>query len=235
MISKIQEEVVQGPLEHARFGRCLVVRPTIETTRADRFPTQAMVVTTAARRIIELSKDGQKLKAIVVANEERDPTLHPEFAEISQNLRELCAKWFPKAKFCLVSDAPELSRSQVRHALIAYDLPVLHVVAGTVKTATAFAGESGKHVRQTVEDLGKIELDRLIVEGRFVRGTVDNSQDNEVKAWIRNISELKPATIQVTTPAKASGGNKPVTKTRMTQIADLVGEKTGVPVEVHEI
>ena len=33
MISTMNEEIVQGPLEHPRFGKSLFIHPTVETAR----------------------------------------------------------------------------------------------------------------------------------------------------------------------------------------------------------
>ena len=232
MIASQQREVVIGPLEHARFGKCLVVTPTLETHRANRFPSQAVVVTAAARRIIELSKEGERIQALVVEGEDHDPTVHPEFHEISENLRELMDKHFPKAQLCLVSRLPRLDLAQTRHALSFYDQPVVCLAAGTQKTFAALTGEKPATFKDVVENLGRLGNERLILQADFVRGDIDNSKENEVKAWLRHVSDIKPAGVHLLTPAKPDGGSKPITKTRMTQIAELVAEKTGIPVEV---
>lgn len=237
MIAQLQEEVVQGPVEHPKLGKTVYVNPMVETPRAGKFPSQAVVVTAAARRLIGLAKDGERIHAVVVAGEgERDPTTHPEFHEISQNLRELMNKHFPKGALCLNSPMPELSRPQARHALNFYDQPNLHLDAGTQKTFSALTGEAGKAFKDMVEFMGRLELERLIISARFVRGSVDNSKDNEVKAWLRHVAEIRPAAVRITTLDKADKENdlKPVTKTRMGQIAELITEKTGIPVERQE-
>ena len=233
MISRLQEELVRGPEEHPRYGRCLLVCPTIETARAGRFPTQALVVTSAARKLIALSKDGERLQSVLVVGGSHDPTSHPEFHQISQNLRELMNKWFPKASLTLISNSPDLRRAQVRHSLNWYDQPILRLPAGTQKTYVALTGEPPGEFKQIVENMGRLEIERLIVEGRFVRGEVDNTRETELRAWIRKVGEIRPAGVHITTPQKPTGSKvKPVTKTRMTQIAELVTEKTGIPVEV---
>jgi hypothetical protein len=233
MISKIQQDVVQGPLDHPRFGRSLSVYPTVETARVNRYPTQAVVVTSVARALIDLSKAGDRLQAVVVEGLERDPTEHPEFLPISQNLRELVTKWFPKAQLCLLSLRPDLEEAQVRHALNCYDQPILQLEAGTQKTATALHGSKHKPIRKQVEELGRLGVERLIVQGRFVRGTVDNSKDNEIKMWIRHLAEIRPAGVHIVAPDKLKGKKlRPVPPTRMSKIAEMVTEKTGLPVEV---
>ncbi len=233
MIAQLQEDIVQGPLDNPRLGRILIVRPTVETTRIHRFPSQAVIVTAAARKLIELARNGDKIQALVVEGVLQDPTKHPEFHEISENLRELLDKHFPKALMCLWAEATLLESSQARHALSFYDQPILRLDAGTQKTYAALTGANPKIFRDVVECLGRLGNGRLIVQTRFIRGEVDNSSENEVKAWLRHISDIKPAVVHITTPAKAKGKKEiPVTKTRMTQIAELVTSKTGIPVEV---
>ncbi len=224
-------DVVRGPEEVPTFGKSLSLEPAQPTTRPDRFPTQAVIVTAAARRIIELSKAGERLESIVVHGR-IDPTLHPEFREISENLRELSAKWFPKAQLTLYSEQPSLENAQVRHALFAYDRPVLRLEAGTQKTFTALSGRPGAEFKALVEDMGKLELRNLVVRANFVRGGVDNSTESEVRAWLRYLGVIKPAVVQISTPEKAADGLKPITKTRFGQIAEMIGEKIGAQVEV---
>ncbi len=233
MISQQQVETVQGPLEDPRFHRCLVVRPTVQTVRANRYPSQAVVVTSAARKLITLSKEGEKLNAVVVTGGDRDPTMHPEFLPITENLRELVAKWFSKADLCLVSNEPDLTRADVRHAIGLYDRPILRLEAGFQKTFTALTGAEPGQLKLVVEQMGRLDIERLVVHAHFVRGKVDNSQDKEVRAWIKHLDEIRPATVQISTPSKPQGKViRPVPKTQMTKIADLITEKTGIPVEV---
>ena len=226
------DELVQGPLELPIFGRSVTVYPTQETTRAGRYPSQAVVVTAAARRIIELSKGGEKVQSIVVHGEV-DPTRHPEFPAISANLRELCNKWYPKARLCLLSDRARLENAQASHALNFYDVPSLRLEAGTQKTHAALSGGAPGGLKALVDELSRLEHRNLVIRATFVRGRVDNSTENEVRAWIRYLKNIKPAVVEISTPAKAkSKERRPITKTRMGQIQAQVAERVGCAVEV---
>ena len=156
---QLQSEILEGPLEHPLLGRCVVVRPTVETTRANRHPSQAVVVTTAARRLIELSKAGEKLAAVLVEGE-KDPTTHPEFHEISHNLRELMNKWYPKAKLTLFAKQAELSKPDTRHALSFYDVPIVNLPGGTQKVAGKLWGGTIQEHKALVEDLPEGEREQ---------------------------------------------------------------------------
>lgn len=233
MIARLQEEIVLGPIDYPRLGRTVVVRPTIETVRVHRFPSQAIIVTAAARKLIELVRAGDKIQAMVVEGGQEGPTKHPEFHQICENLRQLLDKHFSKALLCLVTDATPLDSPNLRHALTFFDQTILRLDAGTQKTWAALTGANPKQFKGVVESLGRLGADRIIVQTRFVRGEVDNSNETEVKAWIRQLTEIRPAGVHITTPAKAKGKKEiPVTKSRMTQIAELVTTKTGIPVEV---
>lgn len=226
------EDIVQGPELSPEFGRCLFVDPTCETHRANTFPTQAHIVTQAARRMIELSKAGEKLESIVLMGT-KDPTLHPEFRQIVENLRELTNKWFPKAKLCLVSAGCNIDSPDVRTALTVFDRPVVRLDGGTQKTFSALS-ECNTSLKILVESLSRLELDRLIVETRFVRGSADNSTDSEVRAWIRHLNQLKPRGLRVSTLEKPDRDKqlKAITKTRFQAIQDEVSKKTNVQIEV---
>jgi hypothetical protein len=233
MIARQQEDIVLGPLEHPRLGRSVFVRPTVETIRANRFPTQAVIVTAAARKLIELVRASEKISALVVEGGNEAPTKHPEFHQIAENLRQLLDKHFSKAVLCLVTDATPLDSPNLRHALTFFDQTILRLDAGTQKTWAALTGSNPKAFKEVVESLGRLGADRLIVQTRFVRGEVDNSNENEVKAWIRQLTEIRPSGVHITTPAKAKGKKEiPITKSRMTEIAEMVTSKTGIPVEV---
>jgi wyosine [tRNA(Phe)-imidazoG37] synthetase (radical SAM superfamily) len=145
----------------------------------------------------------------------------------------LLDKHFSKALLCLVTGATPLDTPNLRHALTFFDRTILRLDAGTQKTWAALTGSNPKQFKGVVESLGRLGTERIIVETRFVRGEVDNSSESEVKAWIRQLTEIRPVGVHITTPAKAKGKKEiPITKSRMNQIAELVTTKTGIPVEV---
>ncbi|MEZ5977725.1 MAG: hypothetical protein R3F34_05855 [Planctomycetota bacterium] len=237
MIATRLEQMVQGPLNHPEFESTVLVDPVVDAGRPGRFPSQAVIITTAARKIIELSKAGEKLKSVVVASQnERDPMSHPEFRAISENLRELVDKWFPKARLTLVSPGLALDDPETRHALVVYHRPILHFEAGTQKTFAALTGQEPKRYKDVVENLRKLELDRWILRARFVSGAADNSTDSELRGWLGHLENFNPGQIQITTPAKPITEKKlkPVSKTRIATIAEKTAAKTGKDVEILE-
>lgn len=232
-LTEILGQIVRGPEDTELFGATLRVDPCCPSLRPGHPPTQAMVITTAARRLIELSKEGAKVKTVLVAGEV-DPMRHPEFRQISENLRELAHKWFPKAHLALISDGAGLLDPDQRHCLIAYHQPILRLDAGSQKTYSALTGESAKTYKDLVEGLAMLESDRWLLRTCFVSGPVDNTTEAEIKLWLAQIAKLSPSGLQVTTPAKSDRNKKfqPVTKAKLEAIADAAAKKTGLTVSV---
>jgi hypothetical protein len=231
MASTVLVDVVRGPEDVTGFGKALLVDPVQPTTRPDRYPTQAVIVTNAARKLIDLSKAGDRLDSVVVKGD-LDPTLHPEFVEISGNLRELCRKWFPKAQLVLSAHAPRLSDPLVRHSLLAYHTVVLRHEWATQKTFKALTGRDGGEHKTLSDLMTHLDLRNLIIRACFVRGSVDNSTDAEVRGWVKLLGAMKPSSVQLETLVRPVEGLKPITKTRLGEISELVIEKTGFQVEV---
>ena len=110
--------VIKGPLRSERLGATLGIdigyaENALSVSRENRMPRASIVITTAARGIIRLSKSGEKVESIAAVGTEMDPTLHPDFKEITGNLRDLRNKWFPKAKLWLQSDDAHLEAPNV--------------------------------------------------------------------------------------------------------------------------
>lgn len=227
------ERVVQGPLESERHGRHLLIEPTCDTNRPGVYPTQAVVVTTAARRIIELSKAGEKIADVVVGGAV-DPMLHEDFREIAENLKELCKKWYPKIGMTLQTQGLALHNADLRHCLTLFARPIVNFSWGTQKTFAALTGQKPAELKAVTEHLNRVELERWIMEVRLVRGGVDNSTDSELRSIAKYASEMKPGTILLTTPAKADPDTKtkPVTKTALEKAAATLAEKSGIEVEI---
>lgn len=229
--------VITGPARNDHWGRSLTVDlgaldSTLAISRENRLTRSSVIVTLAAQELMRLSKAGEKANNILVVGSEVDPTRHPGFREISENLRALRNKWFPRAKLNLISDDPELSDVEVRISLGSYDRPVMRMEYGTVKTFQKLTGHKPTDLADIVKDLSS--LDRVTIRAQFVRGDVDNSTDNEVKGWIKRLCEIQPQEIFISTPPsrKRKGQPQGVTPVRLKEISDLVAEEVGATVTV---
>ena len=104
--------LLHGPVR-TRWGKTMVLDLTapqghLVVERGSTLARASVIVTTCARRLQELSKAGEKVRAIVVVGQENDPATHPDLQAITENLRALRDKWFNRAKMMIITAAPEM-------------------------------------------------------------------------------------------------------------------------------
>ena len=239
MVVLTPDTLITGPTRSPRWGQSLTIDlgcqdATLAISRDNRLPRASVVVTLAAQELMRLSKAGDKVENILVVGSEVDPTMHPGFYEISENLRALRDKWFPRAKLNLITDFSIVDDAEVRIALGFYNNPVVRLEYGTVKTFTALTGRKSTQLGEIVHQLSTLE--RVIVQANFVRGKVDNSTENEVKGWIKRLRDVRPDEIQITSPPPRARKGQPqgISKTRMQEIVDQVTEELGATITMLE-
>lgn len=232
--------IVHGPFTTQRLARTLTIdlcaaRNHMVVSRDSTLPRSSLVVTTAATRIIELSKAGEKVKSIVVIGTSADPTEHPDLREATENFRTLCNKWFPRAKLYIQTNAIDISSHSVRAALSIYDRILARFEWGTTKTFSALTGAKSTQMASLIKDMHY--FDNLIVMASIYRGDQDNSTDSEVKAWLKRLTEIKPNSVQIIKglPFNPKDRNLRVAPpSAIKKIVEAIGEETGLAVTVHD-
>lgn len=228
---------MHGPRRTHRLGNVLVVDLTapqqnLVVERGSVLPRASLIVTTAARLVMEHSKAGEKVEHLVVVGSTEDPLLHPDFREVTENLKALRDKWYPRAKLCVFTNCRDLGSGQLRQTLGVYDKLFLDFEWGTAKTFSTITGEKSTLLAELTRQLAG--LNHLIVQAHFFRGEADNSSEAEVKSWIKKLHEVRPQEVHIfTEPRKIPGkSTKAITKTRQKEIVDAVAE-SGFFVALH--
>ena len=230
--------IICGPLKTARLGATLGIdlgfeEPALSVSRDNRMPRASVVITTTARNVIWLSKAGEKVESIAVYGSRFDPTLHPDFREITGYLRDLRNKWFPKAKLWLQSEDPHFDIPNTRLALGVFDRVLVRFEWGTLKSFTGITGRKGPELAMIQSNL--THLESLVVQARFGKSEGgDNSVPAEVKAWLKRMAEIRPREIHIPgADAKSARAKfKSASKTRLSEIATEATEKAGMRVTI---
>ncbi|MFN0009642.1 MAG: hypothetical protein ACKVXR_17235 [Planctomycetota bacterium] len=230
--------IFNGPSKTARLGAALGIDLGFEETalsvsRDNRMPRASVVITTTARNVIRLSKTGEKVESIAVYGSQMDPTLHPDFREITGYLRDLRNKWFPKAKLWMQSEDPHFDIPNTRLALGVFDRVLVRFEWGTAKAFTGMTGRKGPDLTTIQTNL--THLESLVVQARFGKFEgVDNSAPAEVKAWIKRMTEIRPREIHIpAADAKSAKAKfKSAPKSRLAEIAAEATEKAGMPATI---
>jgi wyosine [tRNA(Phe)-imidazoG37] synthetase (radical SAM superfamily) len=207
-----QTGIVYGPVNSRRLGRSLGVNLTPAGHRACSFacvycdgpPEDPPGRTEWPRPIDVLAIVDRALAAsrgiesITVAGN-GEPTLHPAFALIADDLFHLRARRAPQAKLTLLSNGSTLNRLDVVSSLGRFDVRSIKLDAGD---ATTF-----RLVNRPSVPLGRLIADlrsvgRLTLQSMFVRdaqGLVDNTVPRAVDAWLEAVDRIQPAGVDIQT------------------------------------
>jgi wyosine [tRNA(Phe)-imidazoG37] synthetase (radical SAM superfamily) len=163
-----------------------------------------------------------------------EPTVHPQFGEVVEVVREVRDQLVPAVKVVLLSNSTTIQNLAVRAAIKHIDLPIMKLDAGTEEL---FQKVNRPVSSITLEQIvsGLKQLDDFVTQTIFMRGTVDNATDQAVESWIKLIGEVRPKAAQIYTVDRwpADPGLEKVDKERLHEIAELAQEETGVEVVVY--
>jgi wyosine [tRNA(Phe)-imidazoG37] synthetase (radical SAM superfamily) len=202
------------------------------------FPPAAIVKEYLEKKLLEMIENNGLPEAISFAGN-GEPTLHPEFAEIIDITIELRNKYSPKSKIAVLSNATMLHLPEVVNALKKVDLNILKLDAGTEDTY--------KKINQPLNDLSLAEIvnnlkqftSNLIIQTLFIRGDynknkIDNTTDEEIKAWLSIIEELKPKQVMIYPIARSTpaGNLEKISLKELEGIAEKV-MKMGIKTDVY--
>lgn len=133
-----------------------------------------------------------------------EPTMHPDFHHIVDDVIVLRNKYAPLAKICVLSNATLIHRGHVLEALLKVDRALLKLDSAIDSTVQLIDCPQGNYsVSQTIEKL-KAFNGNMILQTMFLRGTykgkvVDNTTAEEIAAWLVAIQEIKPKEITIYT------------------------------------
>ena len=127
-----------------------------------------------------------------------EPTLHPQFAEITQAIIKLRDLYFPKTIITCLSNSTQLHRSDVLETLKSIDNPLMKLDAGTQSMFELLNKPfSDLQLDDICENLrrfeGKLSIQTLFLRGKLDDNTViDNTLPNEVDAWLKRLMYIRP-------------------------------------------
>lgn len=167
-----------------------------------------------------------------------EPSLHPDFAKIINDTIDLRNHLAPGVKIAVLSNATRIHVPEVFEALRKVDENILKLDSAfenTIKLLNCPAGDF--NLQNLIGHLklfnGKLIIQTMFVKGEYKGQTFDNSSEEEIKAWLKIILEIKPSKVMVYTIARdtAATGLSKVSANKLDYIASLL-EKTGIPVMV---
>ncbi len=203
-----------------------------------KLPSRELVREKLEERLRSMQATGHRPDAITFAGN-GEPTIHPEFPGILDDVLALRDRYFPEARVSVLTNSSTLDRPGVFEALKKSGDSMLKLDAGTEEMFRRINGpRSGITLKRIVEKLKAFE-GQLIIQTLFLRGSangqrIDNTAEPELSRWLEHIVAIKPkyVTIYPIDRATPTGTLEKITFQELRDIADRV-EKLGIKVQVY--
>jgi wyosine [tRNA(Phe)-imidazoG37] synthetase (radical SAM superfamily) len=215
------DEIVFGPLKSRRFGISLGINLLPADIKICSFnciycecgltkPNPAVKSKLFKPGQIRFSLE-QRFKALQQENVYPDsltfagngePTLHPQFATIVDDVVKLRDTYFPRARVTVLSNATMLHKESVRKALLKIDGNVLKLDAGTQVTFDQINRPSKaitleNIVNQLCDFEGHVIIQTMFLRGSLGGQVVDNTTEAEVSAWLGHLARIRPKLVML--------------------------------------
>ncbi len=200
-------------------------------------PSREKVITVLERKLQRLKSDGVKLDVFTFAGN-GEPTSHPDFEEIVDDVIKLRDKYYPEARITVLSNATFLDRDRVVRALRKVDNNIQKLDTVDQDFIRMLDRPNRKYdVRKVVERLKEFDSEVIIqtmfLNGEFEGKKFNNTEEKYVKPWLEAIGQIRPKEVMIYTLARETPLQTlaKASKEELDRIGEEV-EKLGIPVQI---
>lgn len=165
-------------------------------------PSTAQVSRDLEAKLREMSKNGEPLDVITFSGN-GEPTLHPEFPGIVDEMIRLRDKYFPQAKISVLSNSTRIFNPEVAEALRRVDNNILKLDSAMEDTMRLLdrPNDPAFTVDRVVDALRQFE-GQTIIQTMLLRGEhngviINNTTPGEIDALIEAYKKIKPREVMI--------------------------------------
>lgn len=196
------------------------------------WPAAQSVEIAVSERLARAAANGELIDRLTIAGH-GEPTLHPEFDEITERLCALRDRVAPTLPIAVLSNSTTCMYADVRSGLRRLDERCMKLDGGDPITLRHLNGTRVPidTIVDALIDLGPITVQSMFVSD--VAGRIENIGEGAVNEWLAAIERIRPIGVQVytlgRTPALPSLQPAPIRRLR--EIAERV-RAAGIPAAV---
>ncbi len=166
-------------------------------------PTRQEVAEALEQRLLQMQAEGRMPDVLTFAGN-GEPTCHPHFAEIIDDVIALRDKYCPEAKVSVLSNATLIHRQQVHDALLRVDNNILKLDTVSPEYIQRVDHPQGTYDVNLVIERLKAFQGRVIIQTMFMQGScngedVDNTGDEYVLPWLEAVRHIQPRQVMIYT------------------------------------
>lgn len=198
-------------------------------------PTREMVCSLLRRKLADMRHNGEPLNVITFSGN-GEPTLHPEFGGIIDDVIALRNEFFPEVKISVLTNSTRLQSPEVCDALRRVDNNILKLDSAIEATMRKINRPVSEHftVAGVIEQLKQFSGSGII-QTMMLRGPeLDNTTDREVSALIEAYKAIAPREIMLYSIDRKTPDTtlRRIEPDELRRIGDRVAAETGIPVQV---
>lgn len=168
-----------------------------------------------------------------------EPTLHPQFAEIIDDVIELRNKYCPKAVVSVLTNGTMAGKKDVFEALCKIDNNIIKLDGGTQQCIEDIdqpkvAYNLEEYVKHLQKFNGNLTIQTLFLRGKHNGKVIDNTTPEEVEAWLRHLCIIKPRLVMMYVIERATPEKnlEKISKAELEAIAEKVN-KLGIETKIY--
>ena len=205
----------------------------------DGVPSREAVKRQLKRKLEEMKEQGQTLDVITFSGN-GEPTLHPEFKKVVEDVLRLRTQYFPNAKVSVLSNSTMAGKAAVADALRKVDNNILKLDSAMPRTFRVLNRPVSPNClpEGVIADLkqfgGQCVVQTIMVRGEYNGERVDNTTDDELDALLSAYLQIRPREVMLysidrKTPAE---NLEKVSKEELERIAQRFRD-SGITVQVN--
>lgn len=166
-------------------------------------PTREEVYKALEERLIDMKANGPVPDVLTFAGN-GEPTMHPDFPEIIDDVCLLRDRYFPKAKISVLSNATQIIRPAVFKALMKVDNNIQKLDTVNTEYISNVDRPSGHYdIQKIIEGLkafnGKVIIQTMFMKGKMNDKDVSNVSDEYVLPWLKVVKDIAPEKVMIYT------------------------------------
>lgn len=190
-------------------------------------------------KLSKMKEEGQNLDVITFSGN-GEPTLHPDFPGILDDVLKLRDEFYPNAKVSVLTNSTKIFSPSVAEALKKADNNILKLDSAIEETMQLIDRPASPSftVEKVIEGLKQFKgsgiIQTMILRGEHDGKKIDNTTPEEIEALIRAYKEIQPREIMIYSLDRSTPEEKliKVEKPELEVIAKKIEEETGIPVRV---
>lgn len=166
-------------------------------------PTRQQVSDALEQQLQHMATNGPAPDVLTFAGN-GEPTLHPHFPEIVEDVMAIRDHYFPQTKISVLSNSTQIHRPEVRKALLQTDNPIMKLDTVCADYIRLLDRPQGHYeVEQIATHLAamspKVIIQTMFLGGEFNGQCIDNTTDQYVQPWLQTLTRIKPRQVMIYT------------------------------------